>query len=131
VTTSGNQHSDRPVLEPGPDHPITITPASARIVVMAGDQVVADSANALTLQEANYPPAHYVPLADIQPDLLRPTDTQSYCPYKGDCSYYSIATGDGAELTDAAWTYQQPYAAVEKIAGYLAFYPSKVTITLR
>ncbi len=94
-----------------------------------GDEVVADSANALTLQESNYPAAQYVPLADVNPDLLRPSDTTSYCPYKGDCSYYSLATA-GGELTDAVWIYRAPYPAVSEIAGHVAFYPNKVTITV-
>ena len=121
--------TSRPVLQPGPDHPISVTPTGSRVLVTAGDVVVADSAGALTLQESTYPACQYVPLADVNPDLLRPSSTTSYCPYKGDCSYYSLATPDG-EITDAVWTYREPYAAVAAIAGYVAFYPSKVSITV-
>jgi uncharacterized protein (DUF427 family) len=120
--------AERPVLQPGPDHPITITPTSSRVVVKVGDQVIADSASALTLQESNYPPAQYIPAADVT-GMTGPTSTTSYCPYKGDCSYFSVATSDG-EITDVAWSYQEPYAPVAEIAGYLAFYPNKVTITV-
>ena len=126
---STSQAAGRPVLQPGPDHPITVTPTGSRVLVKAGDQVVADTTSALTLQESNYPAAQYVPLADVNPDLLRPSDTTSYCPYKGDCSYYSLATKAG-EITDAVWTYREPYAAVSEIAGHVAFYPGKVTITV-
>lgn len=121
--------AERPVLEPGPDHPITITPTASRVVVKVGDEVIADSANALTLQESNYPGAQYIPVADVTAPLTGPTGTSSYCPYKGDCSYFSITTGDG-EITDVAWSYQQPYPSVAEIAGYLAFYPNKVTISV-
>ncbi len=121
--------AERPVLEPGPDHPITITATPSRVVVKAGDQVVADSTGALTLQESNYPPAYYIPTTDLTVELTGPTGTTSYCPYKGDCSYFSVSTGDG-EITDVAWSYQQPYQPVAPIAGYLAFYPNKVTITV-
>ena len=121
--------AERPVLEPGPDHPITITPTASRVVVKVGDQVIADSTHALTLQESTYPGVQYIPAADVQAELTGPTSTTSYCPYKGDCSYFSAAT-DGGEITDIAWSYQQPFAPVAEIAGYLAFYPNKVTVTV-
>jgi uncharacterized protein (DUF427 family) len=116
--------ADRPVLEPGPDHPITITPTTGRVVVTAGGRVVADSRNALTLQEANYPAVQYVPLADVDGSLLERTDTGTYCPYKGDASYYSINTGDRA--VDAVWEYRQPREAVAAIKDHVAFYPDRV-----
>lgn len=113
---------------PGPDHPITIEPNPARVVVKVGDRVVADSTAALSLRESTYPAVSYLPLADVDQTLLRPTDTQTYCPYKGDASYYSIDLPDG-ELTDVIWTYEQPYPAVAEIAGHVAFYATKVDIT--
>ncbi len=126
---SASQAANRPVFQPGPDHPITVTPTGSRVLVKAGDLVVADSAHALTLQESSYPAVQYVPLADVNPGVLRPSDKTSYCPYKGDCSYYSITTADG-EITDAVWTYREPFPAVAGIAGHVAFYPSKVTVTV-
>lgn len=113
---------------PGPDHPITVEPAPEHIVVRVGDRVVADSTAALALREADYPVVYYVPLADVDKSLLKPTDTSTHCPYKGDASYYSIVTDDG-ELTDAIWTYEQPYDAVQPIADHVAFYPNKVEIS--
>lgn len=129
MNDSPRQAPNRPVLQPGPDHPISVTPTGSRVLVKVGDEVVADSAKALTLQEANYPACQYVPLADVNPELLRPSSTTSYCPYKGDCSYYSLATADG-EITDAIWTYREPFAALGRIAGHVAFYQNKVTITV-
>jgi uncharacterized protein (DUF427 family) len=114
-------------LEPGPDHPITVEPTGGRVLVKAGDTIVADSTRALTLREADYPPVQYVPVADVDERLLRRTATTSYCPYKGDCGYYSIATSSG-ELTDAAWAYDDPRPAVREIAGHLAFYPDRLQI---
>jgi uncharacterized protein (DUF427 family) len=119
----------RPVLEPSQDHPITISPTEAKVIVRVGDTVVAESTSALTLQESTYPAVQYVPMADVTGELTGPTATTSYCPYKGDCSYYSLATADG-EITDAVWTYQDPYPAVAEIAGHVAFYPNKVTISV-
>ena len=114
---------------PGPDHPITVEPTSARVVVRVGGRTLADTDKALTLREASYPAVQYVPLAAIDNDAIRPTETHTYCPYKGEASYYTIATGDG-ELTDAIWTYPEPYEAVADIAGYAAFYPDRVEVTV-
>ena len=114
-------------LIPGPDHPITIEASSAHVVVTAGATVVADSSNALTLHEANYPPVYYVPLDDVDSELLESSDTTSYCPYKGAASYYSVRTGDGV-VEDAIWFYDEPYDAVSEIAGHVAFYPDRVQI---
>ncbi|MFZ0385924.1 MAG: DUF427 domain-containing protein [Solirubrobacteraceae bacterium] len=114
-------------LIPGPDHPITIETSSAHVVVTAGATVVADSSNALTLHEANYPPVYYVPLDDVDSELLESSDTTSYCPYKGEASYYSVRTDDGV-VEDAIWFYDEPYGAVSEIAGHVAFYPDRVQI---
>lgn len=115
----------KPVKIPGPDHPITIASSTSRVVVTVGGRVVADTRGALTLREADYPPVHYIPRDDVDMSLLERTDHATYCPYKGDCAYYSIPVGD-ARSTNAVWTYEAPYAAVAEIKNYLAFYPDRV-----
>jgi len=110
---------------PGPDHPITITPTPGRVVVTVAGKTVADTRNALTLKEASYPPVQYIPRADVDMLLLARSDTKTYCPYKGDCSYFSIPAG-GERAKDAVWTYEEAYPSVAAIKGHLAFYPSKV-----
>ena len=120
----------RPVLEPSTEHPITIEPTQGRVVVRVGDTVVANSDHALTLQESTYPAVQYIPLADVDQSLLRPSDTASYCPFKGDASYYSVETPEGSTVTDAIWTYQQPYAAVSEIKDHVAFYPDRANVTV-
>jgi len=117
--------ADKPVLYPGPDHPITVTPTEGRVVVKVAGQVVADTRAALTLQESTYPAVQYIPLADVDTSLLEPTTTESYCPYKGDASYYSIPTG-GEKAVDAIWEYKQPREAVAQIKEHVAFYPNRV-----
>lgn len=117
--------ADKPVLEPGPDHPITITPNHNRVLVTVAGKVVADTRNALTLQEATYPPVQYVPLSDVDESVLERTSTESYCPYKGDASYYSIPLG-GDKAVDAVWEYQNPRPAVAAIKDHVAFYPDRV-----
>jgi len=113
------------VKVPGPDHPITIKPAGKRVSVTVGGRVVADTKRALTMQEANHPPVHYVPRADVDFSLLERTDHGSYCPYKGDANYYSIPHG-GERSVNAVWTYEAPYEAVAAIKDYIAFYPNRV-----
>ena len=115
----------RAIKIPGPDHPITIEANPNRIVVSVAGRTIADTRAALSLREASYPPVLYVPREDVDMALLVRTDHATYCPYKGDCSYYSIPLG-GAKSINAVWTYEKPYAAVAAIAGHLAFYPERI-----
>jgi uncharacterized protein (DUF427 family) len=117
--------SDRSVIEPGPDHPITVTPAGQRVVVRVAGQVVADSSAALRLQESTYPPVLYLPLADVDPGLIEATDHHTYCPYKGEASYFSIPAG-GPRSENAIWSYRTPHPAVAEIKDHVAFYPDRV-----
>jgi uncharacterized protein (DUF427 family) len=110
---------------PGPDHPITIERNPNRIVVSVAGRTIADTRAALTLREANYPPVLYVPREDADMALLVRTEHATYCPYKGDCSYYSIPAG-GERSVNAVWTYEDPFPAVGAIKEYLAFYPNRI-----
>ncbi|MGW6404499.1 DUF427 domain-containing protein [Streptomyces sp. NPDC055134] len=112
---------------PGPDHPITIEPTSGRVVARIGSQVVADTTRARTLREAGYPPIQYIPVDDVDQSLLTASDTHTYCPYKGDASYYRLTLPEGGPA-DAVWTYREPYEAVAPIAGHVAFYTDQVDI---
>ena len=123
--TEFTDRPDRPVKHPGPDHPITIEPNPARVVVSLAGRVIADSRNALTLREASYPPVQYIPREDVDMSLLQRTEHASYCPFKGDASYYSVPAG-GERSVNAVWTYEAPFAAVAEIAGHVAFYPPGV-----
>ena len=117
--------AEKPKLLPGPDHPITVTPSGRHVVVTVAGKVVADSRDALTLQEASYPATYYVPLADVDQSLLEASDTTSYCPFKGEATYYSIPAG-GARSADAIWVYREPHDAVAPIKDHVAFYPDRV-----
>ena len=117
--------TEKTIKIPGPDHPITIEPAHGRVVVTAAGRVVADTRHALVLREAAYPAVHYIPRADADMSLLQPTTHGTYCPYKGDCSYFSIIPA-GQTGENAVWSYEAPFAAVAAIAGHLAFYPDRV-----
>jgi uncharacterized protein (DUF427 family) len=95
------------------------------VVVKAGGRVVADTRRALTLREASYPAVFYVPREDADMTLLSRTEHNSWCPYKGQASYYSITPG-GERAVNAIWTYETPHAAVAAIKDHLAFYPDRV-----
>ncbi|MFL6026339.1 MAG: DUF427 domain-containing protein, partial [Friedmanniella sp.] len=99
------------------------------MTVRVGDTVVAETTAALTLREASYPEVQYVPLGENDPALLQPSKHHSYCPYKGRASYYSLVVPEAsADLSDAVWTYETPYAAVAEIAGHVAFYADRVDV---
>ncbi len=117
--------SQRTVRIPGPDHPIAISENRFQVVVRAGGRVIADSRRALTLKEAHYRPVQYLPRDDVDMSQLVRTHHTTWCPYKGECSYYSIAAG-AAGSVNAVWTYEAPHPAVERIGSHLAFYPSRV-----
>jgi uncharacterized protein (DUF427 family) len=110
---------------PGPDHPITITPAAASVRVTVAGKLIAHSSHALCLEEKGYAPVYYLPREDANMSLLVRTTHYTYCPYKGDCTYFSIPIG-GAKSEFAVWTYEHPYEAVAIIKNYLAFYPTRV-----
>jgi uncharacterized protein (DUF427 family) len=115
----------REVRIPGPDHPITISPAEGSVRITVAGKIVAESTRALLLEEKGHPPVYYLPRDDADMSLLVPTEHYTYCPYKGDSTYYSIPSG-GSKSENAVWTYETPYDAVAAIQNYLAFYPSRV-----
>ena len=110
---------------PGPDHPITIEANPSRVTVSVAGRIIAHTRSALTLNEAGHVAVQYIPQKDVDMTLLKRTDHHTYCPYKGDCSYYSIPLG-GERSVDAVWTYEAPYAAVAAIKDHVAFYADRV-----
>lgn len=117
----------RSIRIPGPDHPISIEPNTKHIVVRVAGRAVADTREALTLREASYPPVQYIPRKDVDLSLVERTDHTTYCPYKGDCTYYNIPLG-GARSLNAVWTYEKPYHAVALIGDHVAFYPDRIDV---
>lgn len=117
--------SERPVRTPDAKHPITVRPNAARVIVKANGRVLADTQAALTLREATYPPVHYIPRRDVDLAQLQRSEHTTYCPFKGDCAYYSIPAG-GERGADAVWSYERPFDAVAPIREHLAFYPDRV-----
>jgi uncharacterized protein (DUF427 family) len=93
--------------------------------VSVAGRVIADSRNALTLHEATLPAVQYIPRKDVDMSQLERTQHTTYCPYKGECAYYSIPAG-GERSVNAVWTYEAPHSAVVAIKDHVAFYPSRV-----
>jgi uncharacterized protein (DUF427 family) len=110
---------------PEPDHPITISPAEGKVRVMVVGRIVAESAHALRPEEKRYPPVYSLPRNDASMSLPVRTEHYGYCPYKGDCAYYSIPIG-GSKSEYAVWKCATPYEAVASIKEYLALYPSRL-----
>lgn len=115
------------MLIPGPDHPITISPSRQRWRAVYENHVIADTGDALVLEEASLRPVVYFPREDVSMEYFSRTDRSTHCPYKGDAAYYTILM-DGHFAENAVWTYEEPFAAVEAIRGRLAFYPDKVEV---
>ena len=108
-----------------PYHRIDIRSTSRRLVVRAGDRVVADSSAPLVLFESGFAPRWYVPRADVDESALTAVETRSFCPYKGVCSYYDIG-----ESRLAAWSYLDAWPEVGRVAGLVSFEADKAEVTL-
>jgi uncharacterized protein (DUF427 family) len=117
--------ADKQIKIPGSDHPITIEANPSRVVVKVGGKVIADTRDALTLLEMSYPPVQYIPRRDVDMAALARSEHTTYCPYKGDASYYSIPVGADRSI-NAVWTYETPFDAMAQIKDYVAFYPDRV-----
>ncbi len=117
--------AEKPVKIPGPGHPIEIRPTGRRVRIRFAGRVVAETTRALSLSEGKYPLVQYIPREDVDMTFFRRSAHTTYCPYKGDCAYYSLAV-EGRTSENAVWTYEAPFAAVAEIKDQLAFYPDRV-----
>ena len=116
--------SNKLVLKPSSTHPIAIEKIDRRITVSVGGNTIADTTQALSLKEASHQPAIYIPREDVNMSLLERSNLKTYCPYKGEASYYSIPSG--ARGANAVWTYEAPHEAVVEIKDHVSFYPDRV-----
>ena len=101
-----------------------LSPANVRVRVTFNGEVVADSREALVLEEGKYAPVYYLPRKDVKMERLIRTSHTTHCPHKGDATYYSVSNGRTAR--NAVWSYEQPIEQVRAIKDNLAFYPEKV-----
>ena len=110
-------------------HEIIITPAQMHVEVSVGGEKVAVSDRPVLLEETGLPTRYYLPREDVHTDLLRPTDTHTTCPFKGEASYWSVDV-DGKAFEDVAWSYERPIPQAEGITGLVCFYPDRVDLTV-
>lgn len=110
-----------------PDHRVDLEPGPERVRVLLDGETIADTHGALTVNETGYEPVHYIPAADVREDVLVPSTHTSYCPFKGEAHYWSIALGDKT-AENAVWAYNEPYDEVMPLKGRFAFYPRLVDI---
>ncbi|EKV32531.1 hypothetical protein C882_2610 [Caenispirillum salinarum AK4] len=110
---------------PGSDHPISIVPAPNPVEVRLGETIVADSTAAKRLKEQGYPPRDYIPREDVRMDLMEPTETRTFCPFKGDATYYAVVTPEDRR-EDVAWSYEDPPEWMADIKGHLCFYDERL-----
>ena len=110
-----------------PEHRVDLLPESRRVRVTFAGQVVADSTRAVRCEETGHGPVHYIPEQDMRLELMRPTDHKTYCPFKGDCSYWTLVVDGGKQRSEnAVWGYRAPYDEAKGLAGHYAFYPNRV-----
>jgi uncharacterized protein (DUF427 family) len=114
-----------PGYKANPAHRVALAPAKAHVKVVFGGEVVADTQNAIRLEEGNYPPVFYVPRSDVKMDHFTKTQNHTYCPFKGEASYFTLS-GGGKTAENAVWTYETPYDEVVVIKDHVAFYPNRV-----
>ena len=101
---------------------ITTEPAGVRVQVIYKGEVIADSREAIAMREGDYPVVYYLPRKDVRMDRLEKTTHSTYCPHKGQASYFSLAGGP----ENVVWSYEQPFDQVKVIQERVAFYPNKV-----
>ncbi len=103
-------------------HRIEIAPFDGRVQVRWRGQVIADSTQALQLNEARHEPVFYIPRSDAKMEMFARTTHSTHCPHKGDASYFSLVGSDGVGAENVVWSYETPIAKSEPIKDYLAFY---------
>ena len=108
-----------------PEHKVALAREGRRIRVTLGGETIAETTNAVTIHEADYPPVQYIPREDVRTETMTPTDNSTHCPFKGDASYWSISAG-GKTAENAVWSYERPFDEVAEIKDYMAFYPKRV-----
>ncbi|HZR35427.1 MAG TPA: DUF427 domain-containing protein [Nevskia sp.] len=117
--------SKSPGHQKHPEHKVEEERVGERMRVEIGGEVVAESSDVILVKEDGNPPRYYFPREDVRMDQLELSATTSRCPYKGMAHYFSIRAG-GQRLTDAAWSYEEPYDEHSALAGRLAFYDDKM-----
>ncbi|GAB3434891.1 DUF427 domain-containing protein [Flindersiella endophytica] len=108
----------------GPEHRVFFHPLGRRIRLEFAGSTIVDTRSAALLHETGIRPRLYVPLKDARTDFLTPTDTTSFCPYKGHATYRTVAVGD-EQAEDALWLYENPVEQAPWLRGYAGVYEER------
>ncbi len=122
-----------PGFEKHPEHRIDTAIVANHVRVSFNGEQIADTRQALQMNEGKYPPVFYVPRDDVDMAHLQATDHESYCPFKGQASYFSVRERSSqdahTDLRNSVWSYENPYDECDQLRGYLAFYADRLTIS--
>ncbi len=110
-----------------PDYRVDTEPSPRRMRATLGDVVIAESDGALVVRESKHDPVVYFPRADVRLDLAERTTNETFCPFKGEASYWTFTCGD-APAENVAWSYEDPFDEVAAIRDFVAFYPDRVEV---
>ncbi len=108
-----------------PYHRVDAIASRRQVDVVVAGETVASSRDTVIVFETGIRPRYYLPRAAVRPELLIPSDTKTYCPYKGRASYYALRLGDRT-FQDLIWFYPEPLAACAAIRDRVCFYDEKV-----
>lgn len=107
-----------------PEHRVETKQTGVRVQVKFNDEVIADTREAIIVEETGHDAIYYLPRKDVKMERLTRTTHSTHCPFKGDASYFTVSNGRTAE--NAVWSYEEPYDEVSVIKDRLAFYPDRV-----
>ena len=110
-----------------PQYQVEIEPQTCELVVCVNGTEIARSTQAVLVKETKHRDVWYIPFADVDTNNITPTQTETYCPFKGKASYWSITFGT-QNIEDAIWVYQAPYDECAGIKNYASFYTNKVDV---
>lgn len=108
-----------------PEYRVDLLPAERRVSVRFAGERLVDSERALVVRETRHEPVLYFPREDVRMELLERTDHETFCPFKGEASYWDLVAGDRRE-PNAVWSYEDPFDQVAGIKDYVAFYADRV-----
>jgi len=108
-----------------PDYRVDLEPDPARVRARLGGEALAESDRTLRVHETGHAPVTYFPRDDVRFEHLEPTAHETFCPFKGEASYWTARAGGRTEA-NLAWSYEDPFDEVAGLAGYVAFYPDRV-----
>jgi uncharacterized protein (DUF427 family) len=117
-------------LEDAPGHQLYWDPFPRRMRALVGGHTILDSTRGHLLFESNIPPRYYLPLDDLDQDVLEASGHTTHCPFKGDASYYSVRVGDRL-VENAVWYYPEPIAEAPWLAGHASVYPGAPDLWLQ